>query len=372
MNQKDRWTATLHFEEVDHVPDMEFGFWDETLIAWHDQGLPRCINDRDKALACFGLDTWCFTPFNVGLSPAFEYSVVEEDESHKIVIDTDGVKKMINKNCAESIPKYIKFPIENRDDWNEFKKRLDPTTPGRLPVGKDWDEWKADFEASERPISLFAGSLFGVIRDWMGFENVSYAMMDTPDLIEDIMEHLTELTLSVLEKPLRETKFHTAHMWEDMCFNHGPILPPRLFEKWMLPRLKRITSKLSENGCDVVWVDCDGNIKELLPLWMDAGVNCFFPAEVVGGSDIAVLREKYGRRIRVVGGVDKTRLIAGKSEIEKEIQRLKPLVEEGGYIPTLDHFCPPDITLENFTYYLQLKREAFGIPEPEPWKKCMD
>ena len=157
-------------------------------------------------------------------------------------------------------------------------------------------------------------------------------------------------------------------MWEDMCFNHGPILPTPLFAEWMVPRLAQITSFLKEHGCDIVIVDCDGNINELVPHWLDAGVNVMFPVEVNGGTDPIKLREKYGHQVLLAGGVDKMRLIEGKDAIKKEVDRLRPLVEDGGYIPHVDHRCPPDVTYENYLYYLKYKREAFGIPEPEPWE----
>ncbi|HOK52854.1 MAG TPA: uroporphyrinogen decarboxylase family protein, partial [Armatimonadota bacterium] len=221
---------------------------------------------------------------------------------------------------------------------------------------------------SDRPREIHMGSLFGRIRDWMGFVNVCYMVMDDPAFIQEMMEHLTELTLSVIKQPIQEIKFDVAAFWEDMCFNHGPILQPKFFEEWMVPRYKRITDLLLQHGCDVVYVDCDGNINELVPLWLDAGVNCMFPLEVRGGTDPIVLREKYGKRVLLLGGVDKTKLIAGKDEIKKEVMRLKPLVDEGGYIPHVDHRCPPDVTYENYLYYLKLKRETFCIPEPEPWE----
>jgi len=163
-------------------------------------------------------------------------------------------------------------------------------------------------------------------------------------------------------------KLDFAAMWEDMCFNHGPILQPKYFEELMVPRLKKVMGFLKEHGCDVVYVDCDGNINELVPLWLKAGVNCMFPLEMRGGTDAVKLREKYGHKILLLGGENKTRLIAGENEIKKEIARLKPLVEDGGYIPHVDHRCPPDVTFENYLYYLKLKRDTFGILEPEPWE----
>jgi uroporphyrinogen decarboxylase len=89
-----------------------------------------------------------------------------------------------------------------------------------------------------------------------------------------------------------------------------------------------------------------------------------FPLEIQSGSDPYPIREKYGEQVLLLGGVDKMQLIAGKVAIRKEIDRITPLVETGGYIPHVDHRCPPDVTYENYLYYLKTKREAFGIPEP--------
>ena len=51
MNARERFNRVMHFQPVDHVPDEEFGYWDETLQVWHMQGLPREIDDNGKAKA---------------------------------------------------------------------------------------------------------------------------------------------------------------------------------------------------------------------------------------------------------------------------------------------------------------------------------
>jgi uroporphyrinogen decarboxylase len=368
MNQRERWLATMHFQPVDYVPDMEFGYWDETFPLWHEQGLPNCINSNYRADIFFGFETIDYAPVDPGVLPPFEYKILEEDDRHQTVQDWDGCIKIINKTDFSTIPRYLKFPIESRGDWEEFKKRLDPATLGRFPSEETWESWKTCALASERPLGITIASLFGRIRDWMGFENVAYTVMDDPDLIQEMMEHITNLIISVIERPIKEIKFDVAAMWEDMCFNHGPILQPKYFEEWMVPRMKQITNLLAEHGCDIAYVDCDGNINELVHLWLEGGVNCMFPLEVRGGTNPVDLREKYGHRVLLMGGIDKTRLIAGKDEIKKEISRVKSIVEDGGYIPHVDHRCPPDVAYENYLYYLKLKRDTFGIPEPESWE----
>jgi uroporphyrinogen decarboxylase len=247
-------------------------------------------------------------------------------------------------------------------------KRLDPRDPVRVPAGERLAAFKESAAGRDYPLGIGVGSLFGWIRDWMGFENVSYAIMDDPKWVKEMIDHLGMLIYTTVEKVVKEVQFDYAAGWEDMCFNHGPILQPKYFEEWMCPNYRRISDLLKANGCDVYIVDCDGNINSLVPHWLDAGVNCMFPLEVRGGTDPVALREKYGHRVLLAGGVDKTQLIAGKEAIEKEILRLKPVVDDGGYIPHVDHRCPPDVTYENYLYYLKFKRETYGIPEPEPWE----
>jgi len=73
------------------------------------------------------------------------------------------------------------------------------------------------------------------------------------------------------------------------------------------------------------------------------------------------LRKTYGKRIRLWGGVDKMALIASRTAIDRELQRLLPVVEEGGFIPTVDHRVPADVPLDHYKYYMDKKRELFNV-----------
>jgi uroporphyrinogen decarboxylase len=86
---------------------------------------------------------------------------------------------------------------------------------------------------------------------------------------------------------------------------------------------------------------------------MDAGLNFLYPFEVQSGMDVLKVRKKYGRELRIWGGVDKRALAKGPAAIDAELFRLKPLINAGGYIPHTDHSCPPDISFANYCYYLK-------------------
>ena len=73
MTHRERWLNTLHFQPVDHVPDEEFGYWEETYAVWHDQGMPKEITNEGQANQFFGFAPRTGVPVNVGLLPGFEF-----------------------------------------------------------------------------------------------------------------------------------------------------------------------------------------------------------------------------------------------------------------------------------------------------------
>jgi uroporphyrinogen decarboxylase len=106
-------------------------------------------------------------------------------------------------------------------------------------------------------------------------------------------------------------------------------------------------------GVEWVCLDSDGRVTSLIPVWMDAGIDLLYPFEVAAGMDVLAVRRQFGRELRLHGGVDKRALAAGPAAIDRELARLAPLVQNGGYIPGVDHSLPPDISYSNYCYYME-------------------
>ena len=103
---------------------------------------------------------------------------------------------------------------------------------------------------------------------------------------------------------------------------------------------------------DIVSLDCDGKIDALLPVWLENGVNTMFPIEVgTWNASIAPWRERFGREIRGVGGMNKTIFSQDREAVDREVERLRSLVRLGGYIPCPDHRIAPDAKFELVQYY---------------------
>ena len=159
MTERERWVRTMHFQSVDHVPDEEFGYWKETLTTWHQQGLPSHIVNDSQADRYFGFNRRDHVPLNLGLIPGFEHQILEETDEHQIIIDSGGIKCIIRKDGLSSIPKYLKFPIETRDDWEKFRERLDPHDPRRYPDSDTWEDLKKQWAVRDYPLGISVGSV---------------------------------------------------------------------------------------------------------------------------------------------------------------------------------------------------------------------
>lgn len=369
MNDRERFHATMHYQSRDRSPICDFGYWDETLVIWHDQGLPRhVVNTDDKVFhEFFGVDfairgAGDAVGVEVGLVPPFEEIVLEDRGDHEVAQQEDGVR-VLRKKFMGSIPKHLSHLLVDRESWRKhYQPRLDPTHPDRYPM--DWDERVKSWVDPDRlyPVVLPGGSLYGWLRNWMGLENLSYVVYDDPAWFEEMVATVADCIIGVLNRVLETGgQFDACAMWEDMCYRAGPLLSPSHFKRFLVPHYRRITDLLHQHGVDVIWVDCDGRIDRLIALWLDAGVNCMFPVEVgTWGADPIQYRRQYGRDLLMMGGFDKRILARSKDEIEREVYRLAPLVEEGGYIGFCDHLVPPDVLLENYVFYLETVRRVWG------------
>ena len=359
MNPLERFHRVFEFKEVDRVPDYEFGYWTETIDRWHREGLPldkRTNRDIELYLGLEGWDCGEWLPVRTGFWPPLPGRIIKEEGDRAIVDDGMG-GIYICTTSSSSIPHYIRYPLKNRDDWERLRPFFDPETPGRFPI--NWEEVAESYKERDYPLGISVGSLYGWLRNLMGVRNISIAFYRDPDWIAEMMDTLTELWIKIIRKALRLVKVDFSTWWEDMCYNRGPLISVRHFEEFMVPRYKKVTSVLENYGVTINILDSDGDITLLVPGWLKAGINCMFPVEA-RCNDPYGLRERFGRKVLFVGGVDKLALIAGGKAIDRELERLTPLLEEGGYIPMVDHRCPPEVSYQTYLYYLKRKREWIG------------
>ncbi|MEW5804848.1 MAG: uroporphyrinogen decarboxylase family protein [bacterium] len=358
MNGRERFLQIAHFKSGNEVmmPSRWQKYWPETLERWKGEGMPQDVHaeeffglDRVEGL----LDTNVCEP----VVPLFDQEVLEEEERTKVIIDIDGVKKRVLKNNRESsMDQWLEYPVKDRTTWQEYKRRLDPHSPARYP--KWWQQEKERLRNREYPLGIYIGSFFGWMRHWIGIENLSYLLVDDQALIEEIMEYTEYFIIETIKPAIEDLTFDFAYFWEDMAWKNGSLISLEFVNEHMVPRYEKVTDLLHTRGIDVIALDSDGNINGLIPLWLEAGINCVFPNEVAAGMDIVAMRKKYGRDLIIIGGIDKRALAGTVKDIEEEVMKKVPcLLSTGGYFPLVDHDVPPDVPLKNYQYFLDLIRK---------------
>jgi len=379
MNGRERFGAIMRYEAYDRLPVWFFGTWDETKPRWEAEGLTIKMHRE----GCGGpqlpeMDTdWETNPGGVGsiwdsqglvryhpMGPG-KWETLEETESYRIARSPLGGVAKYSKGSS-SIPQHLEPDLKpTRDDWARFKSYLDPKDPQRWIAG--WEAHAEALNAREHATCFCAGSLFGWLRDWMGVEAISCLPYDDPELYGEMVRDVADFCLNLNAQVLDKVSFDFGYFFEDCCFNTGPLLSPALYDEYYDQHYRRLIGAYKEMGVPWLLLDSDGMIDHLLPRWLDSGIDILFPIEVgTWRANPVELRARHGRRLRMMGGVNKLVIPLGEKAIRAELEPLKPLVAEGGYIPMPDHRIPPDCSLEQFRTYLRVFKEVFGIaPEPE-------
>lgn len=385
MTTRERVLAVLRGEAYDRLPLVHFGFLDATLRRWRDEG--HLSEDEYRAALAgdgsageaviarrlgFDANYHCHLGLQSLLRPGFEGRVIEElPGGYRKVLTGLGAIQLHHPD-NQSIPAEVDHLLKTRADWEAeylpklrwFPERVTEVwvqTPARALPPDQVGAWLAD-PAREWPCLLHAGSLFGAVRDLLGVEGMSYLQADDPELFAEIIDTVADLSYrNVVLAGELGLKADIAHFWEDICFKNGPLINPRVFAERVGPHYQRIAAELRAQGYDLISLDCDGLIDALLPIWFENGINVMFQIEVgTWGSNLAAWRETYGPGLLGVGGLNKRVFSRDRAAVDAEIERLRPMIEAGGYLPCPDHRLPHDNEWSLVAYYCERMRALFG------------
>jgi uroporphyrinogen decarboxylase len=255
--------------------------------------------------------------------------------------------------------KWIKCPVETHADWAEMKKRYDPDAPQRVS-GLTPDEAR-QINARDSFLSVHVNGPFWQLREWLGFENLCAMMLDDPGFVLEMIGFWQDYIMRIFEKIFAQgITLDGVHMSEDMAYKAHSMISPAMTREFLLPVYKKWIMYLKSNGVKIIDMDSDGYIAELIPIWIEAGINVCDPIEAAAHNDIVSYSKAFGKKMAYTGGVDKRAIAAGGKAIEDELKRIAPVIEAGGFIPSCDHGVPSDISLENFIYYSRLLAKYTG------------
>ncbi len=375
MNAREARIATLTFGRPDRVP-FEPGYGRKsTMERWRKEGLDPSLDSWQAIGAAYAAagGRLALPPRNPGFAcrsamiPAFEEKVIEVRPNSQIVQDWKGNICEIGlefdlsylRSAVDFVTRsWIKCPVETRADWVDMQRRYNPASEGRFPV--DAAELGRQLKNREGYIKLGLSGPFWQMREWCGFEPLCMMFYDDTALVEEMIEFWENYISSFLARLFEYVVPDEICVSEDMAYKEHSMLSPGMARQYLLPTWSRWGEQMRRAGVPVYSVDSDGFIGELIPLWIEAGVQACDPIEVAAGNDIVDFRRRFGREMAYSGGVDKREIAKGGRAIEREIARLRPVIDDGGFVPGCDHAVPSDVSWPAFIDYCRELGKATG------------
>jgi len=348
MNSRERIQLALSHREPDRVP-IHDSIWQATVDRWRTEGLPSGMSPADYfgyELCGFGADT----------SPQFPVEVLSEDDEY-IVERTvyGGIRK--NHRDRSTTPMIIDYPCKNREDWERLKPRLKPSD-----YRVDWVSALQSFyreRSRGRFITYNAVVGYDKAQNYVASPRLLKAVMMEPEWVKDIYWTDAELAMDMCDRMMKAGfKFDGAFLYCDLGYRGGPFFSPKHYEDQLHPVFKELCRYFHSHGMYVI-LHCCGNVKILVPYFIEEGIDCLQPLEVKSGMDLIELNEKFGDKIAFMGGID-VRLMAldDPKPIEKEIKKKITVAKEGGgYIYHSDHSVPKNVSFQNYKRVIELVKK---------------
>jgi uroporphyrinogen-III decarboxylase len=374
MNTRERFHAIMNFETDVPTVKAEFGYWTTTIKRFIREGMPvveelpeglsdngvisgakkvdpasSIVMDNNVRNAC-GLEYY-ISKFPLNFSPLLQEKTIEENDEYRTYVNEFGITVKTRKS-GTAVPLVLDFPIQNREDFEAYRELYDRDFSRRIPA--EWNRLSRELKDRDFPVRLggFPYGFLGFPRHLIGTAPLFYMMYDDPGLIKDINEFFLQFTMEYWAFIFRDFMPDCVLIWEDMASRTGSMISEKMFEEFMTPYYIRIVDFIKQFGIRHIFVDSDGYIEDLIPIWHRLGINGVFPIEVQAGNNLMRIRRNFPK-LRILGGVDKRVFTADrtKQEIDEELSRVEHTLQSGGYIPHADHHVPDDSCWENFRYY---------------------
>lgn len=355
MTNRERERATLNFERISERGAVEETFypWNLTMDRFCEDGLPEelwtGIRDRRRE------------PWEKYMSGAFG----------------DPVRKYESWLGFDPVHR-VKFLLPHGGDSGLRANTLEAWETVKTLAEKEFAQWFTDenmekaygylrdgHERGEYSIRMNIEGFFWIPRELMGVEEHLYAFYDEPELLHEINQYTLDAYQKYLKKVLEIIKPDVIYIQEDLSGKNGPMISPDCFREFVGDYYRKLIPMLKEQGCGNVFVDTDGDFRKLIPEFLAAGVDGFLPMDVNAGMDINEVRREFPS-VKIIGGYNKLEINEGPEAIDREFERILPVIRQGGYIPGADHQVAPAASLENYRYYIKklfeyMKEAGAGI-----------
>ena len=357
MTPRERFNNIMQFKPVDKLPVFEVEALTEQAIRKWIQTENFPIDRDGNAFFRYSQNVFTIPAGDQPPIPCFLPETVSRDGDTFIKRDKFGflIKDFVGKNISPLHYVYVGAPLKTRADWEEMKKRFDPTDPRRVPVVHN-AEYIERCNNGDRPVSLSItfGPARGIKNGYMfGFDQFLELIAEEPELFEDIFDFWSNFIIKFLDTHYKGLHLDAFTFHEDgMAYNASSMVGPNMFRELYKPYVRRVVDYVSRaHGTKTIGYYSSGNLKPLMPVMIESGINMTTPVEVQANMDVIELSNEFGKDMCYIGNISRQAIMDGKDAIDKELQRkLQVMFERGGFIPAVDDQLFPDMTFENAKY----------------------
>jgi len=357
----ERFSRILRHEPVDRVGLFEV-FWQETARSWADQGRlenPEMVSDH------FGLDVRRtggeITPMpwkavNLVADADAREVVVEETRTAKLVRDGNGALLRWLKN-GSGAPEHVDFSVKDRQGWEEsIKPRLlDERTYERRIQFDSYRQLRNKCARDSRFMTCGVVGAFDLMSPMCGHEYLLMGMAADGEWVRRMAAVYADVTIRLLEILFaREGMPDGLWVWDDLGYKNTPFMSPAMYREILFPAHKRLFDFAHSMKLPVV-LHCDGFVEALVPLLIEAGIDCLQPIETKAGMDLLKLKRDFGRRIALIGGMDERVLETNDpTAVDAELARKLPGAMAGsGYVLQVDHSVSSNVKYETYRHFVE-------------------
>lgn len=349
MTSKERFSRMFQHKEADRVPIFDSP-WAGTIARWEREGMPQGMDWRDY------FDTDKVSTISVDITPRYEEKVLEETDDYRIVTSEWGVTMKQFKE-QDSTPEFLDFTVTTPEAWEKAK--------ARMTVSKDRVDWKRlerDYAQWQQEGHWIEGMFwfgFDVTHSWtVGTETMLIAMIEEPEWVEDMFD--TYLDRSIQHFNMiwdAGYRFDSIFWYDDMGYKNTPFFSNEMYRSLLQKYHKKAVAWAHDHGIYARLHSC-GDIMPLLPDIMDTGIDALNPIEIKAGMDVFKIKQDYGDRLVLHGGINAV-LWDDKEAIVEAIRQAVPVLKEnGGYIFASDHSIPNSVSLENMQSIINTVKEV--------------
>lgn len=348
MTPRERVLKALRREQPDRVP-IHDGLWSETVRRWGREGMPGEIPPEDY----FGYE---IVGIGFDASPMFEVKTLYKDS--EVIVQTTpygGLRK--NFRTYASTPEIIDWAVKSKEDWLRIKERLRPDY-----TRVDWVSLRQRYQqarSEDKCIVLSAAVGYDLLQSYVKSEELLVIMHDDPDWFRDMVQTHAQLVLE-MARMIFDSGYpcDAAFLFNDMGYRNGPLFSPKMYRECILESDKLLCDFFHSRGMPVIY-HTDGDVRLLIPVLIEAGIDCLQPLEAKANMDVRDLKRQYGDRLAFMGNID-TRKMADPDPtvIEEEIRsKFEVAMQGGGYIYHSDHSVPPSVSFAQYCRTIDLVRK---------------